>query len=117
MKTQKHDKSVLIIDDEEDLCLLLKNLLRKQSSAVDYALTLRSGLEKVSDLLPDIILLDNNLPDGSGLDQIETIRRLNAPSRILMISAMGHLREKALATGADAFFEKPISLSAIQEWL
>lgn len=106
-------KRVLIIDDEEELCLLLGAFLRKKNTRVDYALTLRDGLAKAAQAHPDLILLDNNLPDGIGLDQIAAIRRQDGNARIVMMSAMNNLKEKALAAGAEAFLEKPVSFGAI----
>jgi DNA-binding response OmpR family regulator len=106
-------KRVLIIDDEEELCLLLGAFLRKRNARVDYALTLREGLAKVAQAHPDLILLDNNLPDGIGLDQIEAIRQQERGVRVVMMSAMNNLKDKALAAGAEAFLEKPVSFGAI----
>mgnify|MGYP002778626832 CR=1 len=106
-------KRVLIIDDEEELCLLLGAFLRKKNARVDYALTLREGLAKLTQAHPDLILLDNNLPDGIGLDQIEAIRQQERGVRVVMMSAMNNLKEKALAAGAEAFLEKPVSFGAI----
>ncbi len=106
-------KRVLIIDDEEELCLLLGAYLRKRNTRVDYALTLRDGLAKAASAHPDLILLDNNLPDGVGLDQIAHILAQDRGVRIVMMSAMNNLRDKALAAGAEAFLEKPVSFGAI----
>ncbi len=106
-------KRVLIIDDEEELCLLLGAFLRKRNIRVDYALTLKDGLLKVAQAQPDLILLDNNLPDGTGLEKIALMREIGQGVRIAMMSAMNNLREKALAAGAEAFLEKPVSFGAI----
>jgi len=106
-------KRVLIIDDEEELCLLLGAFLRKRNIRVDYALTLRDGLLKLAQAQPDLILLDNNLPDGTGLEKIAFMRETGHGARIVMMSAMNNLKEKALAAGAEAFLEKPVSFGAI----
>jgi two-component system, OmpR family, response regulator len=111
------EKRILIIDDEEDICLLMKNYIQRQHALVAYALTLKEGLEMIANLQPEVIFLDNNLPDGIGLDEIERVKRLNPKARIIMISAMNHLREKALSRGADFFLEKPISFKAISKLL
>lgn len=115
--TNASKKSVLIIDDEEDFCLLMQNLLRKQSAVVSYALTMQQGLQQMAQHDPDLILLDNNLPDGPGIRYISEIRLRHANTRILMVSAMSHLQQEALAQGADAFLEKPINLPQLLEWI
>lgn len=62
---------VLIIDDEEDLCLLIKTYLSRKDCEVFTAYSLSEGLKKLNDLLPDILFLDNNLPDGLGWEAAE----------------------------------------------
>ena len=110
-------RSALIIDDELDICILLSNYLKKRNIDADYTLTLRDGLEKLSTVRPDVLFLDNNLPDGSGIDTIQEIRNRSENTRIIVISAMSNLKEKALASSADAFLDKPISFENIVEVL
>lgn len=105
---------VLIVDDEKDLCLLLSSFLRKKAAEVSVANTLQMGFEKLEALSPDLIFLDNNLPDGTGLEALPQWRQRHPGGCIVMISAMSNLREKALACGADAFIEKPLSLGIIE---
>jgi two-component system, OmpR family, response regulator len=109
------DKSVLIIDDEEDLCLLLGAYLKRYVGNIQYAFDLESGLEKANSLPPDIIFLDNNLPDGTGLEAIPRFLATSVHVKIVMMSAMSHLDKKALQAGAIAFLEKPLSFRAVQE--
>ncbi|MCY7352300.1 MAG: response regulator [Cytophagaceae bacterium] len=116
IRNMKPAKRVVIIDDEEDLCLLLGAFLRKQNARVDYALTLKEGLLKIAQEQPDLILLDNNLPDGMGIDKIAINREDGHGDRIVMMSAMSamnNLRERALAAGVEEFLEKPVSFAAI----
>ena len=59
---------ILIIDDEKEMCFLLKaHFLGKNNVMVAY--TLKDGLQKIDTLHPDIIFLDNNLPDGLGWEK------------------------------------------------
>lgn len=105
----------LIIDDEEDICILLSTFLRKKNIDAHYSLNLKEGLQKLAVLKPTILFLDNNLPDGSGIETIPLIRKLNNKLKIIIISAMSNLRERAIANTADAFIEKPISFENIQQ--
>jgi len=106
-------QSALIIDDEMDICILLSGYLKKRNIDAHYTLTLREGLEKLASLKPDVLFLDNNLPDGSGIDNIPEIRNTSDSTKIIVISAMSNLKEKALASSADAFLDKPISFENI----
>lgn len=108
---------VLIVDDEEDLCMLLGSFLRRKKAEVSYANNLRNGLEQLHHVNPDVVFLDNNLPDGTGLEALPSWRQLYPGSRIVMISAMSNLRERALANGADAFLEKPLSFRLVESVL
>lgn len=104
----------LIIDDEEDICILLSSFLRKKNIDTHYSFNLTDGKECIERLKPNILFLDNNLPDGSGIEAIPEIRKTNQKMKIVVISAMTNLKEKALANSADAFIDKPISFENIQ---
>ncbi|HEX6916321.1 MAG TPA: response regulator [Chitinophagaceae bacterium] len=59
-------KKVLIIDDEEDACLLLKRYFSRKNCEVYCSYTLADGLQQLRKMQPDMVFLDNNLPDGLG---------------------------------------------------
>ena len=108
-------RKLLIVDDEEEIGLMLKRMLKKKFKAIQHALTLQKGLEAAVTFEPHIILLDNNLPDGSGIDHIAQFKSLYPASCIIIVSAMTHLRSTALHNGAFAFIDKPLSLQKIVE--
>jgi len=110
-------QSILIIDDEKELCVLLENFLAKKSRAIDYSNSLENGMEKFLEMNPDLLILDHNLPDGNGIDNISVFKALNNSLRIIIISAMSNLRNEALDKGADFFIEKPISFSQLKNIL
>jgi DNA-binding NtrC family response regulator len=105
-------KSVLVIDDESDLCELIKIVLRKEDFIVECAYTLEEALEKLH-LHPDIVLLDNNLPDGTGLAFLQMHPVDFLDSYVIMISAdpNSELQKKASQEGIRDFLIKPFSLS------
>ena len=108
-----HESIALIVDDEEDICRLLSSQLRRTFSRVEYALTLNEGLQLAEELQPDWLILDNNLPDGIGIQLIPEFRKYC--NNILVISAMNNLSEQALNAGADYFLAKPVSFADISE--
>lgn len=109
-------RRILIVDDEEDVCLLLKRSLRRDFKTVEAAYLLQEGLDIAERLQPDILLLDNNLPDGLGLDHIARFKSINARVYIILFSALDLQREAMLA-GADVFLGKPLDLGRIREIL
>lgn len=107
-------RTALIIDDERDLCTLLTKILRKGYERVECAYTLEEGVKKAATLHPDMVLLDNNLPDGFGINFVAHLKKLADTAKIVMTSAV-NIRELALEAGADVFIEKPISTSLLSE--
>ncbi|MFN8285718.1 MAG: response regulator [Chitinophagales bacterium] len=112
----KRSAKVLIIDDDRDLCFLLKNILQSKVEDVNIATTLEEGKQILSSQKPDVIFLDNNLSDGQGVKHISQFKSIVPEAKIILISAMHNTKEKALEHGADAFVEKPIVLATIQQF-
>lgn len=102
---------VLIIDDETDICFLLSAILTNSGYVTQYAHSLKDGMDKMNTHKPDIILLDVNLPDGSGLDYVPVIKNTNNKIKLIVMSA--HVSESEVSDvikrGADSFLSKPIS--------
>ena len=111
---------IVIIEDEVELGQLIQNFLRKKISEtpnlVKTATNLHDGLLYIDELHPDWVFLDNNLPDGKGINVIEQIKQLHS-SRVIMMSAMSNLKEEALRRGVDYFMDKPISFVEIRRIL
>lgn len=107
--------NALIIDDEMDICMLLANFLKKKSRHVSYSNSLNAGLDKCREEAPDLLILDHNLPDGYGIEKIPEFRKIKRPICIVVISAMSHLKNKAMENGADYFIEKPISFKKLDD--
>lgn len=101
-------KKVLIIEDEGDMCLLLNIMLTGKEMELDHVKSLSSAEEYLQKEQPPVVILDNKLPDGFGIDFISHIKK-NYPSvKIIMISGYdGSAKDVALYNGADIFLEKP----------
>ncbi len=107
----------LIIDDDADLCTMLTSVVSILIPQVKSAQTLKLGKQLVTEFKPDVVFLDNNLPDGHGLNTISEIRRALPSALIIFITAMDAHNEEALALGADLFLAKPFSFNSVQEAL
>jgi len=111
----KQPKKVLIVEDEGELCLLLNILLADKNIDLDHVKTLKGAEEYLQTEKPDLMILDNKLPDGLGIDFI-TLHGKNYPSvKVLMISGYhsAEIKDVALEAGADMFLEKPFSKEQI----
>ena len=109
--TEPQLKKILIIEDEGDICLLLNIMLKKDEIDLEHVRTLSAAKEHLAADKPDLILLDNKLPDGFGVDFINYIRSNHPDIKILMISGFhaSAVKDVALFAGADAFLEKPFT--------
>ncbi len=105
---------VLIIDDEEDLCMLLRNYLSRKNFEVFIAHTLNEGLVMLEENKPDILFLDNNLPDGSGWDKAPFLAASYPHLRINLISAFHPVMPGNLNNNIN-IIDKPVSLKQIDK--
>ncbi len=82
-----HKPSIVIIDDEVDLCFLLSSMLKAQGYNTTSFYTLQSGLEGIKALQPEWVVIDNNLPDGLGWERVNDIIDTVPQVNIIKISA------------------------------
>ncbi len=104
--------TILIIDDESGLVSSLSFALEEEGYTVHGAGTALAGLKAVTDLRPDLVLLDLRLPDRTGLEVLDAIQPTNGGPQVLMISAHGDTRAavKAVKMGAADYLTKPFDL-------
>lgn len=107
----------IIIDDEVDTCMLLGMFLKRYGIEVHIANTLKEGQRISKRIQPSIIFLDNNLPDGLGIEQIQGLHQLCPQTQIIMISAMSNLQQDAIEQGAAMFVDKPLTSAKIKNVL
>ena len=108
---------VLIIDDETDFCLLMKNYLVRKNYEVHISHTLGEGMKNLEKIKPDIIFLDNNLPDGLGWEKTEYISQHFPNTRINLISAYQYDHSISDKLTSVRIWEKPISLKDLNKYL
>lgn len=107
-------KKVLIIDDEIDLCILLKNYLTRHHFQVETSHQLADGLKQALSFSPDIIFLDNNLPDSQGWTKAEWLLNALPKTDIYLISA--YKTSPSLPKNPRLkIIEKPLSLKVIEK--
>jgi len=102
-------KKILVIEDEGEMGLLLNMMLNEKQFELDYVSNLVSADEYLQKEEPSVIILDNKLPDGFGVDFISYIKKKYSAIKIIMISGFASAKDVALENGADMFFEKPFS--------
>ncbi len=112
----KSAKKVLIIEDEGDMCLLLNIILAGKELELDHVKNLNAAKAYLQQEQPAVLLLDNKLPDGFGVDFISFVRSQYPAVKIIMISGFdGSVKDVALENGADVFLEKPFTKSQLHD--
>ena len=111
-------KKIVIIDDEIDLCHLMKTFLSEMDYEVHMAHTLNAGLDMLQNVTPDVIFMDNNLLDGLGWQQLRQINRQFPACKINLISAYEFLPAELPEDSSNiAVIEKPLRLQALKDYL
>ena len=107
---KKKIRSILIIDDEEDLCWLLSKSLTGKGYNVSTANTISDGVNCL-DKAPDLIFLDLKLPDGDGMDILPIVKEKSPDTFVVIISAYGSEERMADAKekGVHSFIDKPFT--------
>ena len=108
-------KKILVVEDEGQTGLTLNLVLSERQFKMDYVNTLLAADEYLQKNKPSLIILDNKLPDGFGVDFISYVKKKYPDIKIIMISGFGMARDVALNNGADTFLEKPFSLEELNQ--
>jgi len=106
-------KTILVVEDDGDLCTLLDYNLSRSGYRAELLHRLEGGLERARKLRPDLIILDVMLPDGDGFDFCRALRAdpVLAGVPILFLTARGEEVDRVLGLeiGGDDYITKPFS--------
>ena len=103
-------QKILIIEDEGEMCLVLNILLNDEDFELEHVKNLSAASEYLAKSQPSLVILDNKLPDGYGVDFINFIKKNYPNIKIIMITGFdAAAKDVALENGADIFLEKPFT--------
>ncbi|HEY9046503.1 MAG TPA: response regulator [Ohtaekwangia sp.] len=105
-------KKVLIVDDSRYMRMLIQEALEQSGyTVVGQASTGEQAIDMAFDLQPDIVTLDNILPDMIGLDILKAYQAGNLASSVVIISAVGQesVIQEGLTLGARGYIVKPFT--------
>ncbi len=107
MGKQEH---IIIIDDDVDICALLKRFFERKGYAVSTAFKAQEGLELIRANSYDVLLTDFRLPDMDGLEVIKNVRKIKSDLPIIVITGYSDVAQaiKAIRLGAYEYVTKPI---------
>ncbi|MCG8620200.1 MAG: sigma 54-interacting transcriptional regulator, partial [Desulfobacterales bacterium] len=100
---------ILIIDDEDVIRDIISTRVEELDHRTAEAATLKQGLDLLTSRSFDLVFLDVNLPDGNGLDALNTIKQQADPPLVIIITAHGSTEgaKLAITNGAWDYIEKP----------
>ncbi len=104
------NRNVLLIEDEGEMCLLLNLILDQEGLSVEHVKTIAAAEAYLDQRLPALIVLDNRLPDGFGLDYLVQLKTKYPWIKVILITGVdAAAADVALELGADAFLSKPFT--------
>lgn len=108
--------TILVIDDDRATLSLIEHTFHDSGMTVLTAKTARAGLEIVADRHPDLVILDVMLPDISGLEAFENIKRLDSRLPVIFITAGGtsDTAIEAVKVGAHDYLLKPLDVEQVR---
>ncbi len=112
-------KKILILEDDGDICFLLNVILKNDNVNIENVNSIAQANVFLKEETPDVLIMDNKLPDGRGVNHIQEIKENYPKLKIIMISGKSDASDKAKAMkhGADRFLAKPFTKEQMQQTL
>jgi two-component system, sensor histidine kinase len=104
---------ILLADDDTSVREMLGRVLESEHYDVVYARTGRETAAKFIANLPDLVLLDLNMPDRDGWDAFDLMNRTHPSVPVIVITAKPQQHQHATQLGIDALMEKPLNLPVL----
>ena len=108
---------ILVVDDEQDACLLMQRVLSASGHEVHTMNDAQMAMEWLQTHVPDLALLDIKLRGADGIRILEHIRQHCVHTKVLMITGYPsvEMANKALNLGIDDYLVKPIDIDELEE--
>ena len=110
---------ILVVDDEHEVCDMLKKFLTKRGHEVYTALNGEDSLSVVKEERPHIVLLDIRMPKMNGIECLKHIKEIDKEVGVIMITAVKEeeIGKQAMELGAFDYITKPLSLKYLEDCL
>ncbi len=106
---------ILVVDDDQALCLLVQQTLIGENHTVEVAFDGQSAIDRLIATSYDLVILDLSLPHIDGVEVCKLYRKNGGGAPVLMLTGRSHIDEKTVGfnTGADDYVTKPFSLKEL----
>lgn len=111
------EHAVLIVEDDTNIGRLMQSLLAGHGITSELATDGLMALERLGQVMPGVVILDLALPLVDGWEVLNTLRQAGSEVPVIIVTAhgQGEGANRALASGADRFFEKPFEPTQLIE--
>ena len=120
-ESSKNNTTILYVEDNPDNRMLVRRILMAEGYVVIEALSAHNALDIIDGIIPDLILMDINMPDLDGYQLTAKIRNNPALAKIPVIALTANVmkgdKEKSLAAGCDGYIQKPIDVDALPTYI
>ncbi len=121
---QTHDQgkgescTIMVVDDDEAMRALLVEVLQENGCRVVESFDGKGALDAIQTIAPRVIVTDLKIPDG-GYSYLRALKASAPQSFIVVVTAYGdrQSKAKALECGAQGYFEKPLHLKDLKQWI
>jgi len=109
-------KKMLVVDDEVEICEFLKIFFEERGFKVQTANSGEEAIQAVTNIKPDVVLLDIHMPGTDGLTVLREIKKKQPNLKVIMVTAIetNEKIEEAMRLGADNYITKPLSLEYLE---
>ena len=116
MSFSANEHRILIADDDASIRFFLGELLKKEGFEFDFAGTGAEALERLKKNTYSLVLLDEKMPNMSGIEVLRHIKSEGYPMPVIMVTAYGskELAMRAIRDGAYDFFTKPVDIGIVR---
>ncbi len=110
---------ILLVDDDPAILAALAEYLQLHGYLVEQAMNLKMAHAALEKDMPDIVLIDYQLPDGDAIEFLTTLKHMNAPTKCIVLTGYGtiDLAVRAIKEGAEQFVTKPVLLSVLTSYV
>lgn len=110
-------RRVLVIDNEDDARRLCEELLIGEGYEVYSATDIKSGLEMVKSLIPDMVIMDLHLPEINGIEGLRRIKNIKEETLTILVTGRGTMDtvKEAMRHGAYDYITKPFDMELVKE--
>lgn len=108
---------ILIVDDEPDMRLAVRNVLKLRGYEISEAGDGPSALEMARESRPDLVLLDMRLPGMDGIEVLDGLKKIDDTVPVVMITGYGHIQSAVdvMKLGASEYLQKPFENAQLVE--